>query len=503
MKGGRREKGSDPSGLRGRLVGAVVGLTAFLIYVLTLAPTVLPYGYPEARDVGILQIKAALLAVPDVTGYPLWVMLTHLFTYLPFGDAAYRANLASAAYAAVAVFFLYLVCLRLTRRAAPSAAGALLFAFSQTFWSQAVVAEVYTLNALFIAATLFVLLLWRDARRDRHLLFAALLMGLSLTHHLTSGLLLPAALLFVFTVDRRKLLEWPLVLKGAGLFLAGLLPYLYLPIRASMDPPFSGADPTSLRGFYELVSGAGYKSAMFAFGPSELPGRAAYYFEDLAVQFHPALLALALVGVVGMLLRDRAGLALLGFLYAGWLFYALEYDIGDVYMYFIPTHLILCAAIAQGLAVLLHGSERILESSSAPAARALPAVASALMLVAPLASLAGTYGSVDRSGDDEGRRIIEAVASEAAPGAVVLQHRSPLLYMQHVEGRRRDLTIASSPYRRLDGSFKNLDAPERYLKEEKPLYVLFPREEAVSRWERDGYELVPVEEDMLYEIVEG
>jgi 4-amino-4-deoxy-L-arabinose transferase-like glycosyltransferase len=110
-------------------------------------------------------------------------------------------------------------------------------------WRQAIIAEVYTLNALFISLTVLVLLIWRDSRHDGHLLLAAFLMGLSLTDHITSGLLLPGGVLFVFLVERRKLREWRLVLKGAGLFLVGLLPYAFIPIRASMDylPVLSGA----------------------------------------------------------------------------------------------------------------------------------------------------------------------------------------------------------------------------------------------------------------------
>ena len=76
-----------------------------------------------------------------------------------------------------------------------------------------VIAEVYTLNTLFISLVVLVLLVWRDKRENRYLLAAAFLTGLSLTHHVTSGLLLPTAALFVLAVDRRKLLEWRLVLK--------------------------------------------------------------------------------------------------------------------------------------------------------------------------------------------------------------------------------------------------------------------------------------------------
>ena len=247
------------------LAGMGVGLLAFILYLRTLAPTVLYYDLPDLRDSAMLQTKAYVLGVPDYTGYPTYVMLGRLFTFLPVGDVAYRVNLASAVYAALAVVLVYLVGVQLSGRVVAAVAGATAFAVSWLFWSQAIVAEVYTLNALFVALVLFVLLLWRGRRRDRYLLLAAFLMGLSLTHHLTSGLLLPAGLVFVLMVERRKLSDLGLVLKGVGLFLLGLLPYLYLPIRASMDylpegwvwgqPLIREYPPNTLHGFYNLVSG--------------------------------------------------------------------------------------------------------------------------------------------------------------------------------------------------------------------------------------------------------
>ena len=121
-----------------------------------------------------------------------------------------------------------------------------------------------------MAVVVLVLLVWRDERRDLYLLLAAFLMGLSLTHHVTSGLLLPAGLLFVLLVDRSKLLRLRLVFGGAGLFLLGLLPYVYLPVRASMevtsravsvDPTLVVQDPSTFRGFLDLLTGGDFRGA--------------------------------------------------------------------------------------------------------------------------------------------------------------------------------------------------------------------------------------------------
>jgi len=494
----------------GVVVGLLAALAAFVLYLATLAPTVLYYDYPDMRDSVALQIKAYVLGIPDVTGYPTYTMLAHLFTYLPFGDPAYRVNLASATFGAVAIFLFYLVCRRLTRRISPSLAAALLFALSETFWSQAVIAEVYTLNALFVAAIVLVLLVWRDERRDRYLLLAAFLTGLSLTHHLTSGLLLPASLLFVLLVDRRKLLQPKLVFGGAGLFLLGLLPYLYLPARASMeatsravsvDPTLVVQDPSTFGGFFDLLTGGDFRGAMFAFGPTELPGRFVYYLGYLSEQFHPGFLAVALLGVAYLLAKDRAALALLGSLYLGWLFYALEYDIADVYYQFIPTYLVLAVFVAAGLAALLRGAEHLVAGRSARARAAAVSVASAVVVLAPLVGVGETYAAVDRSEDYKGRGMLEAVVEKAEPDATVIHHRSPLWYMNLVEERRKDIKLLASLTISLD------DGDVRIAKTDlktNHVYVLDPNTDDARRMREAGLDLAPVEEDVLfYEVTPG
>ena len=516
-----KRAGGGPRGWTGGLAAALCGGFALLLYLRTLAPTVLYYDLPHLRDSATLQAKAAVLGIPDYTGYPTYVMLAHLFTYLPFGDVAYRVNLASAVFGAAAVGLLCLAGTKLCGRAAAGAAGALAFGVTPVFWSQAVVAEVYTLNALFVALVLCVLLAWRERRRDGYLLAAAFLMGLSLTHHLTSGLLLPAAALFVLLVEGRKLLEWRLLAKGAGLFVLGLTPYLYLPIRASMrylpegylwgQPLIQEHPPNTLYGFYNLVSGGQWKERMWAFGPAELPGRVQMYLEHMmgyGGQFGVWLVAVAAGGFLYLVYRDLAAAATLGFLYAGWLLHALEYNIEDIEYYFIPTYLVLALCMAAGFGGLLDAARGPGARLPAVFAGAATALLAALCILLPLARLEATYGRVDMSGDYRGREIIESVARNVERGATVLHHRSPLDYMVLVERRRTDLRLL--PYLELPG-------PPGYVRavralQRGPVYILFPGRETTPYYlgvrgsERlygsRGYDLVPVDREvLLYRVV--
>ena len=438
------KRGGLPSAAYGLAPGIGIALLVFVLYLRTLAPTALPRDFYDLTDAGMFQVRAYILGISNPTGYPTYMMLAKLFTFLPFGDVGYKVNFASAVYAAVAVFLVYAVCQRLTGRVLPAMTAALLFGVSQSFWSQAVIAEVYTLNVLFISLVLLVLLIWRDERRDRYLLLAAFLMGLALTHHLTSGLLIPAGGLFVLLVDRRKLLDWRLLLKGAGLFLLGLTPYIYLPIRGSLNLPLDYYHPDTLDSFIGFVTGRAFDDKMLVYGPSRLPGRLALYAGELLQQFNPAFLVFAWIGIVALFVKDRAICLLLGFLYLGWLFQALEYGIVDVWVYFIPTYLILAVFVAVGLKEvfdLVLAAPRLL---SPPRMKVLVVLLSVVVLLIPLWR-AGTvtYAAVDMSGNHLAVKKMDAVAEEAPRGATFVTNDSSLWYLTLVENRRADLNLVN------------------------------------------------------------
>ena len=429
--------------------GVAVALAVGAAYVATLAPTVLPYDTPYTLDSPMLQAAVAVLGVGHPTGYPTYLMLTHLFTYLPVGDVAYRVNLASAVYAALAVSAVFGAGLLMSHRVVAAAAGSLAFGFSAAFWSQAVIAEVYTLNALFVALVLCLLLLWRERRDDRVLLLAAFFIGLSLTHHLSSGLLLPAGALFVTLVDRGVFSKIGLVLKGAGVFALGLLPLLYLPIRALMDAPLNEADPSTPGRFLNLVTGGSFLAESSEAGrqcdPSVLSlegpvAKLALLGREVLAQYPLALLAVGVFGAAYLLLRDRAAAGLLGVVFLGSLLHGSAYlwlGIEDFSAFLIPALLTFALCICAGLGLLL----RLLENLRDAPGRILPATLSIVALTLPLLGMWSAYEGVDRSDAFEGRRAVEAVVQNAERGATVLHHRSPLWYMVLVEERRQDLTL--------------------------------------------------------------
>ena len=389
-------------------------------------------------------------------------------------------------------------------------------------WEWIRATPVHILLALFIALVLVLILGWRYTGRDHLLLAAALAAGLSLTNHMTSALILPVVLLFVYVVDRSRLTDARLVIKGSVLFLVGLTPYLYLPVRASMDPGMREASPNAPGSFLTHVTGSELNGTLLGRAVAEVPGNFTSYAIHTGAEFGLAALLLAAIGVGSLLARDRAAALLTGGLYTGWLLYALVYDIPDVHLYYIPTYLILAIWIAVGTGTCLNLVAETLSSRPVALRRGATVMVGAVALLTAAWGANQTYAAVDRSEDREGRRIIEAVADNAAPGATVLHNRSSLWYMALVEERRQDLTlldpfvpdgittydlvwpVGTDPraserlYRTADNT--GVEAAREAAKE-GPVYILGQESADASDFREAGFDIVEVEEDILYELV--
>ena len=85
------------------LAPMAVGLIASVVYQQTLLPGI---GW---GDIARFQYVGRIWGIPHRFGYPLYIAISHLFGYLPVGNLAYRINLMSAVFAALAVVMVYLI----------------------------------------------------------------------------------------------------------------------------------------------------------------------------------------------------------------------------------------------------------------------------------------------------------------------------------------------------------------------------------------------------------
>jgi len=201
------------------LVAAALFLLTFVVYAATASRTI------SFWDCGEFTATAYGLGIPHQPGTPLYVLVGHVFTLLPLGlPIAYKLNLMSAFFGALAVAFTYLTAVRLQEgwqeeRVDPSprwliqaaaAAGAGFLALSTTFWNNSIEAEVYALASFVLAMTGYMMVRWYEQRRTHaaaaFYLLVVYMMGLSVGFHLGSVLVYPG-LFVVALLCRDKELE--------------------------------------------------------------------------------------------------------------------------------------------------------------------------------------------------------------------------------------------------------------------------------------------------------
>lgn len=178
-------------------------LIALVNFISTVAPTT------SFWDCGEYIAASKSLGVPHPPGAPLYLLIGRLFAMLPLAqDYGLRVNLVSVLLSAFTVLLLYLSIVRLARSwrgieatvtdkitvYGSGAVGALAFAFSHSFWFNAVEAEVYAVSMFFTALVFYLALLWLDHADmplgNRILLFIFYLVGLSSGVHLLNILAL-------------------------------------------------------------------------------------------------------------------------------------------------------------------------------------------------------------------------------------------------------------------------------------------------------------------------
>lgn len=216
------------------LLAALVAVISFIIYRLTVAPT-LSYW-----DCGEFIACAHILGNPHPPGSPLFVLIGRVFDMLPIGsNVAFRINLVSVVSSTFSAMFTYLVVVRLVsawyegtknyrlgRLVAYVAGitGAMFMAFGETNWSSAVEAEVYGLSMLMMMAMFWLGLKWFEYRYSpkgqRIVLLVAFLAMLSVGVHLTVFLIVPFVAVFFSLKRDATRNDWGVI---AGFFLFELI----------------------------------------------------------------------------------------------------------------------------------------------------------------------------------------------------------------------------------------------------------------------------------------
>lgn len=457
------------------LIGLLLFAGSVYAYTIVLAPTVLE------GDKALFQYTPYVLGVTYPTGFPFYLLLGKLWLLLfPFGEIAWRMNLLSALCAAAALPLLYGALRRLLESRWAALVAVLTFATLPTFWHWATVAKTYPLNILLLASVLYLLSLALNkqkslgstpyATRNTSIFRAAYdisplaiptgLLGLQISVHNTAILLVPGLLLLAWLNFRQYLLDKKLALLHAFLFLAPLLFYLYIPLRAEGLIAHYGRQEAIQRGlladFYQTGQ-AGlvdyFLAAKFTGGIVSnwglIPERfATVYVPLLADNFTLMGIGLGIIGGLALaILRPRMFWPLF-FIYIVPIPFVLTYDQGEQSAFLLPSFLMFSIFLG-GIVNLV---ERLLATQISPSpsglwplvSRLLPAlVFFTLIPFLYLPQIRYNYNWLEakwnRAIYDEWADVLEHPLAE---GAAMLAHwgdLTPFWYMQYAQNRRPDL----------------------------------------------------------------
>lgn len=459
------ESGQKPffsCGFADVLTAALAAVISFFVYLKTLAPTV------TGEDSGELIAAAYSLGIPHPPGYPLWTLLGKLFSLLPVGDVAFRINLMSAFFASLTVFLIVLIAGKITGSRIAAFVASLAFGFSKTFWSQTVIAEVYTLNAFFLALLIFLLITWRDAKESQqpfYLYLILIIFSLSLANHYPLMLIaLPGFLLYVYSNKKPQVMEFlkkpfsssRTLLKLLFAFLLVALPcaffYIHEMYRARGNPLFNWNNPSTPARLLEHISRSDYKSLDLGkpFSPSDVLSFIFNYLGELGAQFTLFLLPIALIGGPVLFSRKKSiawSLLVIFLLSSFGLIFVLRYsfdreNIMRVTPYYIPSYLVASIFLAAGLLWIIEIiGRRVKRLKLSPLYGAI--LCAVLLLPLPVIPLHANYAFNDLSRNyisyDYASSLLKSL-----PGNAILfpsgdNNTFPIAYLQVVEKLRPDV----------------------------------------------------------------
>jgi hypothetical protein len=425
------------------LHAGLVALALFVLYAATSPRSV------ALEDDSLFVLSSYFLGIEHPPGYPLFTLIGHLFTYLPFGSVAYRVHLASALFGALSGAAAWLCARFLIQGRLPAYVAAFGLGLSPVFWSQSLIAEVYTLNTFFFLVLVYLgLQAARSAQAPNGqaggvLPWMAFVFGLSLSNHWPLMVLVAPAFAVLLwpvraeLVRRLGLLSWLLIL--------GLVPYGWMVFRSWKALPISFDGPLeTLPEVWFFISRAGYAGIDQSVSADWLDRVKFFRFlgGQLLLQFAVAGTLLAATGFAAQwrLLGHRAAafltaaflmtsavlLLLLGFDYS-----AMTKHVFHVYP--LPAYAIVALWMGLGFAWLTHRY----------ALRRTHAAAAGAALLALILAMGARTNLL--TSHDWGARYAQTILAMLPQNAVVLGQGEadlgPMAYFHMIENVRPDITL--------------------------------------------------------------
>jgi len=329
------------------VAACVVATIAFWAYTRTLLPGV------DLGDTGGFQAGVLWREPTARRAYPLYFALATPFTQaLSAANPARGLNLFSAVCAGVATGLLTLLVGRLTRFTLAGVVAGLLLAFSHTFWTQAVIAEVYSLHLSLVAMCLIALYVWSLRPSTIRLAIFFAVYALAFGNHLSTILLLVPCTVFLFHVhpSPRELLRPSIIVLALVIAAAGAMQYAqsFAWLWRSIETPPAWTD--RIAAFWLDATKSDWRADMvLGVHPSQLRDRLSMVWWDGLQQFGLPGLVLAAFGALRVWTVSRPWAVFLWLAYIISTLFAVTYNVGDTHVFLLPSHFF--TAMAAGIAL--------------------------------------------------------------------------------------------------------------------------------------------------------
>ncbi len=443
-------------------------LIIFFIFLLSLSPSI------YVGDSSLFAAASFSLGSAHPPGYPLYIIIGKFFTLIPFGNVAFKVNLASAIFGALTCLMVFRTSMVLTENRYASWASALICGISPIFFLESLKAEVYTLNSFLSMAVFYLGLRMLTSVPSpqspipnpqflRLSLLGFFIIGLGMGNHHTIGFI---GLVFL----------WPIVLRWRDIsfkwlifspifFSLGFSINLLLYLRSIAITDSGGlilySYAGTLQDFLRILLREDYKgsSTPHALGSVVSSGEAWFYglknsLYYVAVQSTRPVLPIVFLGVVGLFKRLKilvyfALSIIVWFLLLGRMVIASPEpkaaDIQIVSVYFLPAIPILYSLISVGFtsmaAFFKRGTWRI-----------LPKFIPYAIAILPFVFLPFSFRSLNLSGNflahDYGRDMLTTLSVKSLLMNYTDNPMFTIFYMRAVERLREDILVINTAGRK-------------------------------------------------------
>jgi tetratricopeptide (TPR) repeat protein len=290
-------------------------LTAFALllsatFISTAAPTVF------LGDSGEIISAAYTLGIGHPPGYPLYMLFSKIFTFIPAGDIAFRANLLSVFFAVLVFFAFYFTASYALKvvfkeeKSTPLNLTALLFSciycFSYIFWFQTGNAKggIYIMAQLFTLLSIMACMKFVFEKKPRYFYMSAYLAGfLPVIHH--SASLVTVFVLAALVLNIKNVKPGQAAV-GSGFFILSLLtPYLFLFIRAKASPVVHwGGIETFTQVIDHIIRKVYFTLPRGPFTPQVLAFKLKKYLGQFLYCYRPGII-FAFAGLVFLYIRNK------------------------------------------------------------------------------------------------------------------------------------------------------------------------------------------------------